>query len=864
MESSTRDRQTRRLKRRRVIERPRLFALLDESPNRIRTLVAPAGYGKTTLAEQWVARDGRRGAWFKARSASTDVAALALGMARAAAELVPGCDERLRTHLRAVPNPGERVDVLAEILGEELESWQPTDWLVLDEYQELVGAADAEAFVDELAAACPVQLLIASRHRPTWVTGRRILYGDVLELNQTVLAMDTREAAELLEGRSAASASGLVALANGWPAVIALASVTDAEIDGDAEVPDSLYRFFAEEVFDALGEEVRAGLATLAVAPVLDRELAGLLLEDADAVCEAALQVGILEERDGRLELHPLARSFLIDRVVQVTADITEAAAATCYEHYTSRREWDAAYEIVATTGPASEIPILLGRALDDLLDSALLPTVARWCSVAVSERVDAPIVALARAELALRRGHYAECQAFAAVVSHQSNSLRFRALLLAGRAANLASRETQAMALYQQAEQAASNEAERRNARWGELVCAIELELPEAVPLLNSLTTDVGPTDPRELVLATGCELSIGLKFGRLGSTNAEVAAELVDSVPDPLLRSSFRNMYAQYLGLLARYDEAAEVVRLLLDDVARSRLDFASPHALVSGALAHAGMRKWVEAHREIDHALASARRSHDSFAAQMCYAAQIRVLAHQGRHRFALSVEMPLMRDALPYIRAEAHLARAIVLATVGRTDEACALASQVRGTTSAVEPAVLMAALDAVIALRRRDRDLADRVAALLATAFDSGGLDLLVMAYRTCPELLSLMLRESRDGDDLHALIVRVGDLDLARTVGHPLTLSDDDPRTRLTRREREVFELIQQGLSNRQIADLLVISEATAKLHSHHIYEKTGMRSRVAIMIQAALERERADQATSAMGDEKSESDASS
>ena len=274
MESSTRDRQSRKLKRRRVIERPRLFALLDESPNRIRTLVAPAGYGKTTLAEQWVARDGRRGAWFKARSASTDVAALALGMARAAAELVPGCDERLRTHLRAVPNPGERVDVLAEILGEELAGWQPTDWLVLDEYQELVGATDAESFVEELAAVCPVQLLIASRQRPTWVTGRRILYGDVLELNQTVLAMDTREAAELLDGRSAASASGLVALANGWPAVIALASVTDAEIDGDAEVPDSLYRFFAEEVFDALGEEVRAGLATLAVAPVLDRELA--------------------------------------------------------------------------------------------------------------------------------------------------------------------------------------------------------------------------------------------------------------------------------------------------------------------------------------------------------------------------------------------------------------------------------------------------------------------------------------------------------------------------------------------------------------------------------------------------------------
>ena len=53
----------------------------------------------------------------------------------------------------------------------------------------------------------------------------------------------------------------------------------------------------------------------------------------------------------------------------------------------------------------------------------------------------------------------------------------------------------------------------------------------------------------------------------------------------------------------------------------------------------------------------------------------------------------------------------------------------------------------------------------------------------------------------------------------------------------------------------------LVISEATAKLHTHHVLEKTGMRSRTEIVIQAALER--ADQATSAI-DGNSGADASS
>src|SRR5918996_924830 len=237
--ASTRAGGKRALRRRLIIERPRLIALLDESPARVRTLIAPAGYGKTTLAEQWVAKEGRRRAWFTARPSSTDVAALALGLARAATEVVPECDARLREHLRALPAPAEHVDVLAELLGEDLESWPQDAWLVLDDYQEIGATDDAERFVEELMASSPVQLLIASRQRPSWITARRILYGEILELNQTELAMDGHEAAEVLTERNAASASGLVALANGWPAVIGLASVSGAEIDDSGAVPEA-------------------------------------------------------------------------------------------------------------------------------------------------------------------------------------------------------------------------------------------------------------------------------------------------------------------------------------------------------------------------------------------------------------------------------------------------------------------------------------------------------------------------------------------------------------------------------------------------------------------------------------------------
>ncbi len=400
------------LQRRRIIERPRLLALLDGSTAQIRTLVAPAGYGKTTLAEQWVAHDGRTSAWFKIRRSSADVAALALGIARASTALVPGCDERLRDHLRALPAPAENVDVLAEILGEDLVHWPAEAWLVVDEYEAIVGAEDAERFVETLIAASPIQLLVTSRLRPKWSTEKVILYGDVSEIDQEDLAMDSGEAAEVLAGRSAPSTSGLLAIAEGWPAVIGLASVTPAEIDKLDDVPGSLYRYFAQEVFGALDEDVQGGLQSLAIAPVLDRALAEGLLgaELSQRVCSSALDVGVMVERDGQLELHPLARSFLQERGDR-SAVARAAIAARCLTHYRDGREWEAAFDLIARYGAAEQLEGVLVDALDELLSTGRLSTLETWLAFAMEAGLDTPWFALARAEVALRRGRFTEAQ---------------------------------------------------------------------------------------------------------------------------------------------------------------------------------------------------------------------------------------------------------------------------------------------------------------------------------------------------------------------------------------------------------------------------------------------------------------------
>jgi DNA-binding NarL/FixJ family response regulator len=67
-------------------------------------------------------------------------------------------------------------------------------------------------------------------------------------------------------------------------------------------------------------------------------------------------------------------------------------------------------------------------------------------------------------------------------------------------------------------------------------------------------------------------------------------------------------------------------------------------------------------------------------------------------------------------------------------------------------------------------------------------------------------------------------------------VGGP---EDDERLEELTPRERDVLEQMARGLSNREIAEALVIEESTVKTHVKRILMKLDLRDRVHAVILA-------------------------
>ncbi len=258
--------------RRRIIKRPRLTRLLDESNARLILLVAPAGYGKTTLARQWLAQGPRRHAWYTATAPSADVSALALGLGRVLETVVQGPAERMRQRLLAVPASEEEPELVAEILADSASAWPDEAWLVVDDYHHIGASAAADALLRASRPGLGNPAPAHEPHAPDLGLGEATTYGEVVLVGAAELALTPTESAAVLGAKRDDSLVALLEATHGWPVVTGLAAVTGGSVVPELPSAEALYDFLADEVFNTASPETRTLLCRLAFvsAPTLD------------------------------------------------------------------------------------------------------------------------------------------------------------------------------------------------------------------------------------------------------------------------------------------------------------------------------------------------------------------------------------------------------------------------------------------------------------------------------------------------------------------------------------------------------------------------------------------------------------------
>ena len=293
--------------RSKAVLRPRLVERLNKGLHGRLTLIsAPPGFGKTTLASEWVAGCERPTAWLSLDEGDNDptrfLAYLVAALQTIAANIGQGALAVLQS-----PQPPPTESILTSLLN-EITSTLNNFILVLDDYH-VIDAIPVENVLTFLIEHLPPQmhLVITTREDPQLPLSRLRVRGQLTELRITDLRFTPSETAEFLNhvmglNLSAENITALEASTEGWVAGLQLAALSmqgREDISGfiKAFAGDDRYvvDYLVEEVLDSQPELVRSFLLQTSI---LDR-LSGPL-------CDA-----ITHQGEGKRQLESLERGNL-------------------------------------------------------------------------------------------------------------------------------------------------------------------------------------------------------------------------------------------------------------------------------------------------------------------------------------------------------------------------------------------------------------------------------------------------------------------------------------------------------------------------------------------------------------------------
>jgi LuxR family maltose regulon positive regulatory protein len=842
-----------------LVRRQRLIDLLQnglvvgrEFGRKLTLISAPAGYGKTTLAVQWLSDLAIPIAWLSLDAADNDPKRFLTYLAAAIQTCFAGLETNL-TEMLTAPQPPPMEQMLTVLLN-RLAGWDEPFILVLDDYHVIQSRPIHESLdfiVEHLPAK--VHIVITSREDPPLPLHRLRARRQSIDVRQHDLSFSEQEAQSFFRSTSnlqlsTEQAGSINRRTEGWVTGLQLAALSmhttqdlDAFVQSFTGSNRYILDYLFEEVFNRQPEEVKSFLLKTAI---LERVCADL----ADAVTESAESQPILErleqsnffllpldQKRAWFRYHRLFADLLRHRLSQSDYQARELHARAsrwfarhghfedAIEHALQGEQWELAGKWINT-------------ASDQYLRRGEITTLLGWCRRMPEE------VMLSRADWSLA---YAWPLILIGEVQDADRVLRSITTITDGRDPDLQGQIAAAQAFLSRSQGDMQKTIEHSRAALallpeddrasrGNLNVNLGLiswhigRLDEAKPALRAALEDTEATGNHyarhtALLFLSRTNASQGDLTSAL--TNLERAASMGDQIPTAVLvQTDLAAIYYerdQFEAAWHHLERAAAIA-----DNLRNVEFQAACH--IQRSLFHLGCADVDAASEALEPALTALNEADlPPLTRARITACQLQILLAAGDLKAAQAVRstISMPHDAQTFCRfidlntARYHLARGDKQQARTELDNSLKLAARSGWTYARYAIHVLQAhAADGTEnALLSLKPALMETESQGFVRLFLQEGNGLLPALRRAAQEGIA----SSHVGRILSAVRAKPGRM-----------LPIDGLVEPLTERELEVLNLVAAGLSNRQIADQLMVSIGTTKAHIHHIFGKLEVSNR--------------------------------
>ena len=416
-----------------TVARRRVVSQLLEARAPVVTLIAPPGYGKTTVLALWAARDPRPVAWLTLDGFDNDPAILIRSLVASLARIGPMGPSMTLAHAAS------RTRVLGAAIPRlvtEVHRWQQPALLVLDDAHRIDNQTSLDALtalLDHLPSNLAVA--IAGRTEPALPLGRLRARRELLEVGPKDLALDIEETAALARATGCALESeGMRELhrrTEGWPVGVYLSALACRRTGADAGVAIGLTAgdhyiasYLASELADGLGDEDVQFLTRTAVVEIVTPGLAEVLsgMPDGGPRLASLARRHLLIQEVGQptpaFRYHNLLRDFLRDELDRREPGRARMLHRVATEWYRDSGDLDLALHHAFAGDDLDLAAGLIETAGPPLHDRGHLATVERWLGrLSTSDFQRNPAVAVLAAWVHLLAGRPTEAIRMAEIV---------------------------------------------------------------------------------------------------------------------------------------------------------------------------------------------------------------------------------------------------------------------------------------------------------------------------------------------------------------------------------------------------------------------------------------------------------------